>query len=86
MGYRADPMCSEDRQALFEIWSQNMSDPGIAEVTAPRFRWLYEQNPAGTATTWLGVERESDTIIGCGSFVPRRILVDGELLTAGMLA
>jgi len=85
--YRAEPMQREEhRDALLRLWGENMPDPAIAAVTPARFRWLYDQNPAGAASTWLGVHGPTDEVIGCGSFAPRRMWVDGQLLDAGILA
>jgi hypothetical protein len=63
-----------------------MPDPAIAAVTGTRFRWMYEQNPAGPASTWIGVYGPDQEVIGCGSFAPRRMSVGGETLEAGILA
>ncbi len=87
MSYRAEQMRPQDhRETLLELWRDNMSDQEIARVAPERFRWLYDQNPAGPALTWLGVHAATDDIIGCGSAVPRRILVGGDLVPGGILA
>jgi hypothetical protein len=70
------------RDALLAIWSENMSDRSIALVTERRFSWMYE---SGESLTWLGVHVEEDTVIGCGSLVPRDMWVGGEKLSSGIL-
>jgi len=76
----------EHRDALLRIWAESMPDPAIARVTQARFRWLYERNPAGPASTWLGLHGPDGEVIGCGSFAPRRMWVGDQLLEAGILA
>jgi hypothetical protein len=75
----------EHRDALLALWRANLSDPRIADVAPERFRWLYDQNPAGPAHTWLGVDGPTGEVIGCGSLVPRRMLVDGAPVAAAIL-
>ena len=50
-----------------------------------RLRWLYEENPSGSAQTWLVLLRGTDAI-GCGSIFPRDMLVGGQLRKSGILA
>jgi hypothetical protein len=76
----------EHREALLKLWRENMPDEEIARVAPERFRWLYDQNPAGPAQTWVGVLAPGDEVIGCGSLVPRRMLVEGVEINAGILA
>lgn len=73
------------REALAALWRENMSDARIADVVPQRIRWLYEQNPAGSALTWLGVA-DMGSIIGCGSIFPRRMVVYGNVVPCGVLA
>ena len=76
----------EHREALAALWRENMSDARIGDVVPERIRWLYERNPAGSAITWLGVVTGSESVVGCGTVFPRRVLVDGLLVSAGVLA
>ena len=86
MSYRAEPMQPDKhREPLLDLWRDNMSDAEIARVAPERYRWLYDQNPAGPAQTWIGVDKPSDDIIGCGSLIPRRMLVDGDLMESAVL-
>ena len=74
----------EDREALLRLWADNMSDPKMRDATHGRMRWLYETNPSGRPATWVGVAAD-DSVIGCGSLCPRRVLVGGRLMNAGIL-
>ncbi len=84
--YSARPLSLEqDREVLLRLWRENMSDPRIGNVTAERFRWLYETNPNGPARTWLGLV-DGERVIGCGSLLPRRMSVAGRQMQAGILS
>jgi hypothetical protein len=72
--------------ALAELWRENMSDSGIGNVVPERMRWLYERNPAGPALTWVGVLAGTDRVIGCASLFPRGMLVNGSVVSSGVLA
>lgn len=73
------------RESLLSLWSENMSDRSIAEVTEKRFAWMYEEPPQGPSLTWLGMQVEEDAVIGCGSLVPREMWVNGERIPSGIL-
>ncbi len=78
----------------------NYSDQGIDELadlaklvygkeddesTNPEFlRWLYLNNPAGRAITWVVIDRTSGILVGSYSVVPLRMLVDGEQVTGSV--
>jgi hypothetical protein len=86
-GYTARPLrLDEDREreALIRLWAENMGDPRIRDATHERMRWLYEANPSGWPRTWVGVAADQ-SVIGCGSLLPRRMLVGGRQLIAGIL-
>jgi hypothetical protein len=80
---RAHP---EHRNALLHIWSENLSDLRGSDTLAERYRWSYEQNPAGAAETVLAFGGEHDEPIGCGSVYPRRVRVGGTDVRAGIPA
>jgi hypothetical protein len=44
-----------------------------------RFDWLYNKNPFGPALTWLGVDKENETIFGVASAFPRRVFINGKI-------
>lgn len=87
MAYETFPLRLDvHREALAALWSENMSDARIGDVVPERMRWLYERNPAGPALTWLGAVAGGEDIIGCGSVLPRQMLVEGTIVTGGVLA
>lgn len=48
--------------------------PGVA--ADQRLAWMYENNPAGRAITWLA--RENGVAAGCTSYFPWRLQLDGQ--------
>jgi GNAT superfamily N-acetyltransferase len=48
--------------------------PGVAADA--RLAWLYENNPAGRALTWIA--SENGEVAGCTSYFPWRLQLDGE--------
>ena len=87
MAYTAVPLqLEEHREELLRVWKRNMSDPHIERVADERLRWYYDENPAGRPFTSLGVDEESRSIIGCGSFLRRGFVVNGRLWAGGILS
>src|SRR5215467_13505719 len=50
----------------------------LPEMTAPRFRWLYRENPFGPARVWLALDDTGRTPVGMASVFPRRGYVRGS--------
>lgn len=75
----------EDREALGRLWSENMRDSAIAAAVPARLRWLYEEAPFGAPCTILAVEDEGGEVIGCGSYLPRPLSVDGRRVRGAVL-
>ena len=50
---------------------------------AARWRWVYEANPGGRALTWLATTQAGE-VVGCTSFFPYRMWIDGELVRAAL--
>src|SRR5688572_13867646 len=85
MGYFATRFrIEEHKDALANIWRENMSDSGIAGVIDARMDWLYRQNPLGPTATWLVVEDASKEVVGCASLYPRNVWIDGQVMRAGI--
>jgi hypothetical protein len=85
-GYATLALRQEHRDELLKLWATNMSDARIASVLDRRYRWLYEENPAGAPETRVAVPNEGGGLVGCGSVFPRRMTVGGTELTAGIPA
>ena len=45
---------------------------------APRFNWLYKNNPHGEAHAWVAYRVDDETVIGMSAAFPRQIYVDGN--------
>jgi len=86
MTYQAFAAQDEHREALERLWTESMSDRRIAAVRAQRWAWLYEDNPAGPAVTFVVKHVESDQLIGSASVYPREVIVSGRECKAGVLA
>lgn len=83
--YSTIPMrLAEHRDALIKVWSENMTDPNVKHAAPERLRWLYDENPSGSAQTWL-LLKEAE-VIGCGSIFPREMRVGGRIVKSGVLA
>jgi GNAT superfamily N-acetyltransferase len=54
--------------------------PGV-DVTS-RLTWLYDQNPAGRALTWIA--SEGGEIAGCTSYFPFMLTLDGQRVRAAL--
>jgi GNAT superfamily N-acetyltransferase len=54
--------------------------PGVA--ADERLTWLYENNPAGRALTWIA--SEDGEVAGCTSVFPFRLWLDGEEVRAAL--
>jgi hypothetical protein len=79
MAYRArrfDP--ATDKDALFALWRESLSDRGIAAKLDERFRWLYGRDSA--QQTFLAVDDASGAVVGCTSLLPHVVSVDGALV------
>ena len=70
-----------DRNALVELLLRYLT----ARSTERRFRWLYQENPHGSARAWIATHGNNDEIIGSGTIVPRLVQAAGvSRLTAVM--
>ena len=85
MAYVSTPFkLDEHKTALVKLWTDNMSDGGIAAVAEQRVSWLYQENPLGPALTWLVKDDASGAVVGCASLYPRSVSVRGEVVRAGI--
>jgi hypothetical protein len=87
VAYTAIPIqLEEHRERVLSLWKENLSDPRIADVADRRFSWFYGGNPAGAPCTRLLLETDSGELVGCGSFLPRSIVLKGQTARMGVLA
>lgn len=86
MGYIAALADPSHREAIAQLWADNMSDRHIASVIDQRWRWLYEDPRAAGVKTWVVQHDATRQVVGCASLCPRTLHVDGRQVRAGMLS
>jgi hypothetical protein len=67
----------EHKSDILSLWKRNLYD------CPERFAWLYEQNPLGTALTWLAVREDTGEAVGCSSLYPCLFHVNGKTIKVG---
>jgi hypothetical protein len=72
------------RQALVRLWKENFKLPRLDGYADRRFDWLYQENPFGSARTWIALETESDAVIGGGTIFPSHKYIRGRLVRTGV--
>ncbi len=86
MSYSSTPYRPEEhRGALDSLWRGAFLDANISAHAEDRMKWLYESNPRGAPMTYLGLVAETHDVVGCGTYFPRYVSVDGEDVRAGVL-
>ncbi len=87
MPYKVIPLRIEEHQeALVKLWRDSFREPQIDDYADERFSWFYGQSPVDSAWTWLGVETESNAVIGCGSVIRADKYIGGRVVRAGVPA
>jgi RimJ/RimL family protein N-acetyltransferase len=87
MAYTVIPLqIDEHRDALRRLWRDNSYDPEANVYAAERFDWLYRDNGASDARTWLAIESGSQSVIGCGSVFRSNRSFRGQIVSAGVPA
>lgn len=87
MAYVAHPLeLDTQKDILTSLWGENLSDPGIPRAKERRVAWLYRENPAGPARTFLVDDEGKDGLVGCASAYPREIIVSRHTTHAGVLS
>jgi len=72
---------SEDRQELIGLLERNL--PGMP--MRAHFPWRHEGNPAGPGWCWALCDRQSGIICAMTSVFPRRMFLDGRLISGGQV-
>lgn len=63
-----------DRQILIDFLYQHLTK----QSDDRRFDWLYRNNPYGTASAWLALDKGNGAVAGVAAAFPRLIQVQGE--------
>jgi GNAT superfamily N-acetyltransferase len=69
-----------DRDQLVRLISMMEN---IGDATA-RYEWMYASNPHGFAQSWIALDQETGHAVGCTSFFPRKLLIDGVVHQAAL--
>jgi hypothetical protein len=87
MAYSVVPLQTDaQRDALCRLWQENSYDPVTNVYARERFDWLYRHSSAANAQTWLAVEGEHQTVVGCGSVFRSNRYFRGQIVPAGVPA
>jgi len=71
----------EDRHLILSVWERNFKD-----VPQERYRWFYENNPYGPASSWLVTDQKTNSVVGSTALFPRRMNLNGEKVLVGIAA
>jgi GNAT superfamily N-acetyltransferase len=69
-----------DRDQLVRLISMMEN---VGDATA-RYEWMYASNPHGFAQSWIALDQETGHAVGCTSFFPRKLLIDGVVHQAAL--
>ena len=70
----------QDKDIILNFWRENHPKPLDA-----KFRWMYENNPAGRPIVWLLRHVESGDCVGMVALFPRRMTTKEGLIRAGVI-
>ncbi len=65
---------------ILPILKENLGE----SLREEKYLWKYQQCPYGAADCWLTRHEESGTFVGTGALFPRKMLVQGEPVCAGI--
>jgi len=81
----------EQWKDLITLWQNNFAEGGSPpkwlynnDILNSRLDWLYKDCPYGSVCTFLVKHDETNIVIGCGSFLPRIVYVNGHPVLAAM--
>lgn len=72
---------SAEHEDLLAVLGRNLRDLPHAR----RFKWLYYDNPAGSAWSWLAYEKETGSTVGVASVFPRSMWLGNEVKRCGQI-
>lgn len=67
------------RKEIFELWEK--AYPGVLEK---KYRWMYEDNPAGPALVWLAIEEKGGACVGMTALFRREFHANGNRWIGGI--
>ena len=70
-----------DRERILGVLQKNL--PGLPH--SQRFEWLYCNNPAGQAWSWLAYDQQTEKPIGVASVFPRMVWLDRGVAKCGQV-
>jgi len=73
------------RSALLRLWRENTYNPERNAFARERFEWLYSC-AADRVRTWVAIESDTDSVVGCCSVFRSNRYVGGRVIGAGIMA
>jgi hypothetical protein len=87
MAYSVVPFRTDgQRDALGRLWKENSYDPEANVCARERFDWLYRHSGASDVQTWLAVESEHHSVVGCASVFRSNRYFRGQVVQTGVPA
>jgi len=84
MSYKTVMMEPHHRPMVRDLWQENLQGIGSSGRLDERLAWLYDRSPDGPAVTALVLSGDDPTPVACGTVLPRRVLVKGSEVLAGI--
>lgn len=72
---------AQDKELMLRVLERNLPDLDHRS----RFEWAYLNNPAGTAWSWLAVEKSTGHVIAVASVFPKIMWIGGEAMKCGQV-
>lgn len=69
----------KDKDTILKFWRENQPKP-----LDQKYKWIYENNPAGKAKVWMVKHNESGQCVGIMALFPRKFSVRGRSFQAGI--
>ncbi len=76
----SEAFLDKDRSKIVSLWGKN-----VENMFEKRYSWIYENNPSGPATCLLLKDINENIIVGAMALFPRRVLINGKYLKAGIV-
>lgn len=69
----------QDKQEILSFWGKN-----ISHSLEEKYKWIYENNPAGASQVWLAKDSRTGECVGMTSLFLRRFKANGNVLVGAI--